>query len=379
MRTKNIYRVIWLLPILCACQSEVPQEMTIPTDILTVKASFSGSDNTRTQITYGNTDKKEEIFSWTAEDEIFLYNMTQFEDYLHEACFEIQPNFGKNADFKFAPGSGGHAKEFKVKSGDVLLAVYGETQRVIYKGTDNLIHPDERNIVRIGAGTESNSPQIVMEDPDDADMSYMQGNLKMYDIVSVVEDDSIPELHFKHLSAILRVTLRNETGHDIYPTKMEFHYPGTQSFFNTNVYCGVNTSLDGLQVYTDNDLFKDSFPYTDNIGTTINTKDGTTDTGEAIASGETYDLYLSTVPRLDDQQTGNSLTINLIKSHDTDHPYSITLDGFNVAIKAGKRYWFNLTAVEEEDGTRKLMLTSEWLKLQEEQKPNEGEETTPEN
>ena len=132
----------------------------------------------------------------------------------------------------------------------------------------------------------------------------------------------------------------------------------------------------GLKVYTEYEFFKGSDPYTDNIGTTINGKSGTKDIGDSIAPGKTYDLYLSTVPRIANDRTGTSLTIDLIKKHQTNHPYRITLDGFNKAIEAGKRYWFNLTAVEEvaEDTTyRKLVLTSDWLDQHPEQDTTSGE------
>lgn len=375
MKTKYLLNIVPLLPILLGCQTEAPQDISHTTTNLIVKASFPGNDNTRTQITYGNPDKAQEIFSWTEEDEIFLYNMTQFNAYPDEACFEIQPIFGKSAEFKFASGSGGHAKEFKVNSGDVVLAVYGETGRYRYRDTNDIVVIDERNIVRIGAGTEANSPQIVVKDPNDDSMSYMQGNLKMYDIVTVTDDDIIPDLHFKHLSAIIRVTLRNETCKEFYPTKIEVKYPETESFFNTNIYCSVDKTLSnesGLQVYAGDDIFKSSDPYTDHIGTTINCKNETEDVGEVIAPGQTYNLYLSTVPRIGNEQKGDKLIIDLIKSHDTDHPYRITLEGFDVSIEAGKRYWFNLTAVEE-DGENKLMLTSEWLEKQKNQNATKGE------
>ena len=55
----------------------------------------------------------------------------------------------------------------------------------------------------------------------------------------------------------------------------------------------------------------------------------------------------------------------------------MTLKGFNTIIKAGQRYWFNLTAVEE-DGKNKLMFTSDWKKLHPDQEKEEGSETTPE-
>ena len=397
MRTQYIIRLIPVFTILCACQSEVPQEISAPTNSLMVKASFPGSNDTRTQITYGNPDKTQEIFSWTEGDEIFLYNMSRINEYPDEACFKIQPNFGRSANFVFSPGADGHAKEFKVFDGDILLALYGgDTNRVKYKKNDKdtIAYPDERNIVRIGVGTEANYPQYILTDPDDSSMSYMQDNLKMYDIVTVVKNDEIPDLSFKHLSAILRISLQNKTGHDIYPTKLEFRYPTKSptalegdgvnrnpSFFNTSLYCSVETNENCdqyLKVYDTDDFFtSQSKPYTENISTTINGKDVTSDAGDSIKNGESYELYLSTIPRIGNDSYGEKFSIDLIQNHDTNNPYSITIDKFNKVIEAGKRYWFNLTAVEEQDGTRKLMLTSDWLEQQKNQNANEGDQTIP--
>lgn len=377
MDIRRLFTVLPALAILCSCQSEAPQGNTEPRRILTVKATLPGDDETRSHITYGNTDVDNELFRWDTDiehggtakkiDYIALYNVTRLEQYPSEGIeLNVTKIDGRNATFE-SVSSVDPSVEFK--AGDVLFVNYWETTARQIKVDGNIIY-DPRKIFSLYFGTESNKPQMIEANPLETNMSFMQGNLKMYDIVTVVEDDKIPDLHFKHLSAIMRVSLRNETGTYIYPTKIEFKYPGTKSFCNTTLYCSVDTTLpSGLKVYTDKELFGDSEPYTDNIGTTINGKDGTKDIGDSIAPGQTYDLYLTTVPRIDNEQTGNSLTIDLIKRHDTDHPYTITLEGFNKPIKAGQRYWFNLTAVTENDTINKLILTSEWLKAHPDAKP----------
>ena len=382
MKTGRILIALPIIASLYACQTEAPQENIEHKRILTVRATLPGSEgtrsyiafgnpeyNTRAQITYGNPDHDKEIFMWdkagygglTQNDYIALYNVSRFSEYPYEGIqLDVTKIDGRNAIFESLPTN------VEIKAGDILFVNYGATG--IKYGPDS-IHYDDRNVFSIVVGSEANKPQYIVKNPNDSCLAYMHDNLRMYDIVTVIEDDSIPDLHFKHLSAIMRVSLRNETGKYIYPTKLEFKYPGTGSFFNTTLYCSVDTTLSsGLKVYTEDEFFKGSEPYTDNIGTTINGKNGTIDVGDSITPGQTYDLYLTTVPRINNEQVGNSLTIDLTKRHDTDHPYTITLDGFNVPIQAGKRYWFNLTAVEEE-GTNKLMLTNKWLEAHPEAEP----------
>ena len=62
------------------------------------------------------------------------------------------------------------------------------------------------------------------------------------------------------------------------------------------------------------------------------------------------------MPRIENDRKGDQLIIDLIKKHDTDHPYRITLDNFKTIIEAGKRYWFKLTATPAGD----LVLTSKY-------------------
>lgn len=389
MNFKRYYTAFPILAILSACQSEMPQEKTISNRVLTVRAMLPGSEDTRgyitigdsendtrAQITYGNEDPSKEIFMWdkagygglTQNDYIALYNVSRLSQYPSEGIqLDVTKFDGRNAIFESVPTN------VEIKSGDILFVNYGETG--IKYGPDS-IHFDDRNIFSIVVGTEANKPQYIVKNPNDSSLAYMHHNLRMYDIVKVGEDDSIPDLHFKHLSAILRVSLRNETGKYIYPTKLEFKYPGTESFFNTTLYCSVDTTLSsGLYVYTDKDIFKGSEPYTDHIGTTINGKKGTEDIGDSIAPGQTYELYLSTVPRIENDRKGDQLFIDLIKKHDTDHPYRLILDNFKTIIEAGKRYWFKLTATPAGD----LVLSSKYNPEDYKTSGSSGEENKEEN
>lgn len=379
MRIRKTLVAAIMLLLLCACQSESYQEVAQPQrNTIRVKASLpTSSKDTRAQVKYGTGQEQEgEIFMWNKKDWITLFNITRLSECPFGVALEeieISPD-GKSAEFESAESVD---STFVVKKGDKLLAVYGEINRVRYKDDAGNLFYDERNIITLVLGTEANKPQIIVENPDDSTLNYMKDNLKMYDIVTAVEDDKVPYLQFKHLSALMRVTLRNATGHDLYLTKLEFMYPGTKSFLNTTLYFSVESDETGgsyLQAYDDDKLYNGSNPYTDNIGATINTKDYTTDAGDVIRNGESYELYLSTVPRIGNDRTGKEFTIHIIEKHDTDNPYVITFNDFDTVIEAGRRYWFDLTATED----RKLVLTSEWEKLQnkqEEDTENNTEET----
>lgn len=352
-----------MLPLLYACQSESYQETAQPQRVTTIKASISDSNQTRAQVQYGTAkEENKEIFMWNQKDIIYLFNLSNLSKETKITRYyinELDDSNRKSAKFTFSPGDGYALDPLSVNAGDMVLAVYGEVSRY----QEGWIE-EYKNVFSYYVGTEENKPQYIEENPDDESLSYMKGNLKMYDVVKVDDNGKIPDLHFKHLSALIRVTLRNETGVDLFPTKLEFKYPGTESFFNTTMYFSVNSDM-SLRVYEDEKVFYGgSKVYTDEIGTTVNGKKGTADAGESIADGESYEFYLSTVPRIGNDRNGDSFQIHFIVTHDTNIPYSITLNDFNTVIEAGKRYWFDLTAVVTKEGERKLMLTSEWNKLQ---------------
>lgn len=356
MKINKILFALIGLPLLYACGADTPGDKPFeeepdpePAKPLIIRAALP---ETRAQITYNNQDVKAgEIFLWDEDDEIFLYNLSNLKDNPKEACFIITKFEDRNAEFEFDYDPyAGHAESFTCVKGDTILAIYGETNRE--KFVD-----DPRNVIAMtDIGTESNKPQYVVKDPTTASLKYMQSNLKMYDVAVVAEDDVLPELHFKHLSAILRVTLNNNSGEDIFFTKLEFNYPETNCFFNTAMYFSVNNIENGgydLIVYDTDEFYNGSKPYTSSIGTTVNGKKGTIDSGEALPNGDSYEFYITTVPRLNNDIRGTELTISFTKDHDTNNPFTYTLKGFNVPIRAGYRYWFDLTITPE----KQLILT----------------------
>lgn len=399
MKFYKIFSTVILLTFLGACQSEAliepsQKEPSQPLNKLTVRASLPNDNETRAHIIYGYGDpdnRSKEIFVWDEEDEINIFNFSKLSECPFGVIVYATNVHGNTAEFTSIDNPG-----FRVEKGDTILAIYGEINREAYKDSQGNVFYDQRNIINIGVGTEANKPQIIETEPNqETTLSYMKDNLKMYDILIAEEDNKIPDINFIHLSAILRITLHNRTGKDLYPTKLEFKYPTTSpttaegdtitnpSFYNTTLYCSIDPGQkDCLKLisYVDDDLFGGSQPHTYNIGTTINTKENTDDTGEKILNGESYELYLSTVPRLDNDSFGEECSIHLIVSHDTDNPYVITIPEFKEVITAGKRYWFDLVATPNNT----LVLKSQYNPENYQSNGNSGEEnsneeTTPEN
>lgn len=351
--------------------SDAPVDHTSSKRIFTLKASLPATPESRAQVAYDNKNEDYEIFLWNTGDFITIFNLTRLSECPDGIEFDLVNIDGNIAEFESLP-----TDRLNIQVGDTILASFYETKRV--QNVDGSY--DERNIFTLDMGTEGNKPQYIVEHPDDSALESMKDNLRMYDVVVAEKDGEIPDVHFTHLSAIIRVSMRNASGHDIYPTQISLDYPsvsGNEFFFNTELYYGIvgnDSGGFGLKVYDDGELYSGSKPYTSSISTTINGKNGTVDVGESIHDGETYELYITTVPRIGNTERGNGLTIKLIENHDTDNPYSITIDGFDAIIEAGARYWFKLTATPD----RTLMFSSKWDALQEELNKNKDEEPTPE-
>lgn len=373
MKLYAILSAVILLTTLSACRTETVLEESQTQPKLTLNASLPDDNNTRAHITYGYGDpdnREKENFVWADKDYMFVFNISR----LSECPWGIQLEtttekiHGKTAIFESIEGYD-KSHNFSVKKGDLIFVSLGETLRKLIDKTTF----DERNIFTTSLGSQSNKVQIIELDPDkDNTLAYMRENLRMYDIVTAEEDGKLPDIHFKHLSAIFRVTLRNETGVDLFPTKLDIEYPTTSptasesdivdynpSFLNTTLYCSVETDANGdyyLQPYDTTEFYGSSQPYTQTVSTCINMKEGTQDAGEKILNGTSYELYLTAVPRLGNDSFGKELTVSLIVSHDTDHPYQITIKGFNKVIEAGKRYWFDLVATPD----NKLVFKSQY-------------------
>lgn len=393
---KNFPALI-LLILLGSCQSEFNLEQSQPKHKITVNAYLPNDNETRAHLVYGYGDpdnRSKEILVWDHKDYIHVFNVTR----LQECPWGIQletttPQInGNRAIFESIEGYD-KSNNFNVKKGDVIFVNLGETLR---KLVDSITF-DERKIFTISLGSEANKPQYIEKYPDrDTTLSFMKDNLRMYDIVTAEEDGKLPDIHFNHLSAIMRVTLHNKTGQDFYPTQLNFNYPTKSptamesdfinhnpSFLNTALYVSVEPNdNEGYKLKTYEEFYNGSAPYTESVGTTINGKNGTLDAGESIPNGESYELYISTIPRIGNDSSGDKLYINLIKAHDTDHPYSITINDFNRVIEPGKRYWFDLVATPDNKLVFKSQYNPDDYKTnspsEEENKEENGVDSTPE-
>lgn len=396
MKIYNILSSLILLTFFGGCQSEVQIETSQPTRTITARASLPNDNETRAQVTYGNPDKTKEIFKWNVKDYFYVFNLSKISNWGDiDLQLEIKDSLDINGNSANFESVGVLSPEIRIEKGDLVLVIFGGEARRVQPSTGYF---DERNIFTINVGTEGNSPQYIVSNPDDNCLNYMGDNLRMYDIVTAVESDNLPDLHFKHLSALMRVTIQNETGKDLYPTKLEFKYPTTSptaiegdivdrnpSFFATTLYCSVETIENNehyLKVYDAKEFYNGSKPYTENIGTTINGKEGTTDSGESIKNGESYNLYITTVPRIGNDSSGKEFTIDLIENHQTQTPYSITIDNFNRVIEPGRRYWFDLVATPDHKLVFKSKYNPEDYKTSgssgEENKEENGGDSTPE-
>ncbi len=400
MKIKNIFKVLPLLAVLAACQSEEFQQSMAPKRLLTVKASLPASGESRALIPYGYQDTAREVFQWYGgsnempADYITLFNITNFADNHLDVnketpVLEVDEINGKQATFT----SISDYPDFSVKTGDILLAVLSFCTPANIEATrENL-----GNAVSFQAGSYLYDQKIV-EDPDTNILAlrHVHMMMHMYDIVKVEEDGVIPELHLKHLSALFRVTLRNETGKNLFDdvSELVFEYPtGDDCVF---IYGFNYLSVAGNE--TEGFYLKENFKAPEKRHPLNPTPPDSTVThsykathrinqpsnispGIPLENGKTYELYAVVTPRIGPTLTGNEFTINLYNNgaesgygkFESCVKYSITIDNFNIPIEAGKRYWFNLTAVNEEEGGPKLMFTRDWLAKHPDQAENQGE------
>ncbi len=391
MKIQTFLPLFILAAAMASCQSETVQEDLAPKHVLSVKASLPNSIDSRAVITYGNyEDKNKEFFEWN-DDYLTLFNITRFSEFhtAYEApllVIDTDKSDKKNATFIFAPDKetsrlDGERFYDLMQPGDVICAILGSA------GSASLAECKEgtTNLISYFAGSTFYD-QKIYNNPTTADSFYglrhINQMMRMYDIVRVGEDGKIPDLHFKHLSAIMRVTLRNETGAPLFtkPSDLVFTYPtGSDCAFiygfsrvsvveNEPNSFSLVENFDGV-VNDDPDIPQSDKTTTHSDKTTLKINEKTQTT--TLAPHETYELYAVVAPRIGYSLVGRELIIDLYDGVESGYgkegynvdKYSITIDDFNRPIEPGKRYWFNLTAVKEEvNGTveTKLVFSNQW-------------------
>ncbi len=397
MKIRHILPVLPMIFAIFGCQSDEQQKELIPENRIRVKVSLPESETTRAIIEYGGTDRNGEAFKWTDEDCISIFNLSKFSEFhqSHDApilVIDKEKINGTKAEFIFIPDSdeekaNGELFFSELKSGDYLLAMLGAANaKELTEGFE------ANNLFSFFAGSTFYDQKIREDINSPLVLNHVNKMLRMYDIVRITEDGKLPDFHFKHLSSIFRVTLRNETGAPFFtkPTDLVFEYPTGDDCAFVLGFCFFSVEGNEEEGFYLRENFKKQEP--NNPLNTIKTEETmfldskathkiNENGGLALNVGETYEFYSVVVPRLQakDRPVGDKFIINLyngVESGYTAHlegseKYSITIDNFNKQIEPGKRYWFNLTAVKEDDGETKLMFTSQWEALQNQKEQNQ--------
>ncbi len=413
MKIKTIAIAIFMALTLWSCQSDSPQEIQSNEKVLSVKASLPGSEASRAIIEYGNyEDSTREILSWVQslqyngrdeDDYIKLFNITRFEEthYTNGTTpyLFITDISGKTATFE----SFTKYPKFPVKTGDILLAVQGFAD----PANKDDVAEGSTNVISYQAGSTLYDQKIVDNPTTSTALGHMFFMLHMYDIVKVEEDDVIPDLHFKHFNAIIRVTLQNQTGKPLFTGASDMVFTTSSKdmsafIYGFNYFSVVGNDTDGFYLQENFKVPPPRHPLnpTKPAKTTVLSHKTTHkinymgDNKIPLNDGETYEFYAVVTPRIGNRigntETIDKFTIDVFDSGSESGYYSndsitkpdrytITIDNFNTAIEPGKRYWFNLTATKEAvkvetniyddndkvTGTKeleayRLMFTSEW-------------------
>lgn len=313
----QMWLALMLLPMLCACQAddiegiqeEIPETPTVEVEPVTIKASLPGGDKSRAQVKYGNQDVEAgEFFMWNEDDVIKIYNYTQNDE--SGTVFNIGNINGKNADFTTKDG-------FTANPGDILFAAYGEIK--YDKSKDDFIIDNNTCDKQKKTGKY-----------DDSELKHLQGALKMYDIVKVGDDGKIPELHFKHLSALMRITLHNHQSSELNLKNIYFDYGSNYAFIGQ-----INYKLgDDLKLIQSTSRVEKMWGSEMDI---------------TLAPNETYDLFFALVPtgkEVDNTTYTLGISFNIGIAGATS--ISTQIQGFTgITIQPGYRYWFDLTVTDE--------------------------------
>lgn len=390
MKTKSILTLLALLPVLFSCQSEaleVAQEGSDTKKEFRIRAYIDSPAESRAAIVYDNDDKEREIFTWLKScssydgDYLTLFNLTKFSEYhlRHNAPFMfIDTIRGKQAGFHFDPESAqdiANEELFRnlMEPGDIILAVVSEAHAVDFSEDLENFKPGTTNVISYQAGSYLYDQKIVENPTTETAMKHVHMMMHLYDVVKVDENGNVPDLHFKHLSSIFRVTLHNKTGKPMFssPSEIVFTTDAKKSAVSSPIVYGFNYfSVDGNE--SDGFYLKENFRGTPKRHPLNPTKPDTTvmlihkavhkineKGGRTLNDGEKYDFYAVVTPRIGSPEIqpdtikkliidvfSNGVESGYYANYDVDR-YTITIDNFNSVIEPGKRYWFNLTATDE--------------------------------
>lgn len=328
-----------LLPALNACQDdgamsgEEPGEAGKPT---VVHAAITGeAPGTRAQVQWGTQDAEAgELFMWNNDDKfsVYKYGFTSTLD--DRSVFQIrnydEAQHSKEADFS--------CDGFTADAGTKITAFYTNILPAnLQWGT-----VDGKTYLQAKISIVANIYQRQKDSPGDADLKHLKSSLMMYATGEADGNGGISPLSFRHLSALFRFTITNRQANEAQIKGITISFP------NQSVLCTTKT-VTIWEDYTMTSTVEETDKRTEK---TLNLKKGLTEYA-TIASGSSYDCFLPAMPAAEENNTATSATIKITFEGGTTK--SVSIDGFsNVEIKAGTRYWFDLTLTPE--GT--LMQTS---------------------
>lgn len=317
--TKQIWLALMLLPLLCACQSddiendikeEIPEE-TPASEPLTIKATIGGDDKSRAQVKYGNQDNsKGEFFMWNLYDKITVCKVSESgiesgKSYSINNAGDIN---GKDATFTMS--SGETAPEINI--GDEFIALYNMN---VTSGRITIY--------------DLKVPQSKKSKGDDRNFRHLQKTMVMYAYAKVDETGKMPDFHFKHLSALMRVTINNRSSSALTIKELKFDYGENKVFLNEE-----SELIFYNDDYSNPVIFKSR-------------KDAIWESSEKssipVEAGEIYDIMYSVLPSGITPDTNSTMKVTINESDGTS-ALMTEIEGFTgVPIKPGYRYWFDLT------------------------------------
>lgn len=314
-----------LLPLLCACGTDVIEELpdtpmenpvedgeeTPDVERLVIRAALPGEDKSRAQVQYGNQNiAAGEFFMWNEDDKITVINMTSGE----KASFSISKIEGNTAEFTMNSG-----ETLNANKGTTLVAFYGDAD--LNTSRDHLIF------------TPQSSQQVKTATPSDEDLRHLQKSLMMVaPPVTVTESDKIPDLHFEHLSSLFRVTVNNRQATELTLNKVCFTY---DEIFAKSVTYSLDNEISPL-----------------NYSECAKTWESTLDSSIKLKPGESYDLFFA-FPALSMTTT----TMLNIKFNDDDNLAADIIGSKGIVIQPGYRYRFNMTVTDDGKLTQTSQLT----------------------
>ncbi len=347
MRKTNLWLAACIVPLtFMACQGNEAIPGNEPIDppaatTYTLRASIEQQTkadeldeaHTRAQVKYGN-QKAGEYFMWNEGDAFRLYNLSRDGryDFLIDSDYrESSPQ--SSADFTTTSDLS------TVRKGDILIAF-----------SPNLANGNVSSGLFSITSLITGFVQTKTDSPGNADLKHLRESMCMYATTTATADGKISELSFKHLTALFRYTLVNNSdaaieidfintsysvGDNIFRYSTEFEWSSTNGGVVRPVFVGNFLQLE----------FKEGAAYA------------------TLAAGSTYDAFVAFFPVEDVPFAENStLTISVgaavggvyrTLKRTIDTSLITEANGGVDHFEAGKRYWFDfvVSPVGEVTGT----------------------------